>query len=404
VAIDQRGGAMNEAVGFDPSLHSGAQTRRIMVLTGKRGGYGAMKPMLRLLRDEPEFELQLVVTDQHVSDRFGRTVREVQQEFADIAVVDLEQEDDSPLGRARALGRCTERMAAVLAQLKPDICVLYGDRGEVLATAMAAVTLNVPIAHIQGGDVSGSTDEPMRHALTKLAHLHFPSTPASAERIRRMGEEAWRIMVVGDNHVDSIVQGDFEAGESVRRRLGYSQHEPIVIVLQHSETTAPHEAYMQMQETLLAVRDTGLRALVVHPCSDAGYEGIIRAIETIATPPEFQVHVNLDAPVFWGLMSTASVMVGNSSAALIEAPYFHLPAVDIGRRQSERQRAENVVHVEHDRGEIRSAIDRVMSAEFKPNVANCSLPFGDGQSFRRIVDCLRRVEIDGRLLRKTMTY
>ena len=345
--------------------------KRIMVLTGKRGGFGAMKPMLRLLRDDPAFKLQLVVTDQHVSAKFGRTLAEVEQEFEVAAAVDMEQADDTPLGRARALGVCALRMAPVLAELAPDVCVLYGDRGEVLATAMAATTLMVPIAHLQGGDVSGSLDEQMRHAVTKLSHLHFPATEESAERIRRMGEEHWRVEVVGDNHIDLIVAGEYAAPIEVCAALDLDPKKPVVVVLQHSETTEPHASYDQMTATLQAVRDSGHQAVVVHPCSDAGYQGVIQAIDEQAKPPRFRVRVNLDAPIFWGLLATASVLVGNSSAGLIETPSFRLPAVNIGRRQIGRLCAENVIHAGHDRAAIKAAIDQALSPAFKEAAQKC---------------------------------
>jgi GDP/UDP-N,N'-diacetylbacillosamine 2-epimerase (hydrolysing) len=378
--------------------------RRVMVLTGKRGGFGAMKPMLRLLRDDPAFELQLVVTDQHVSSRFGRTLAEVEQEFRIAAAVDMEQADDTPLGRARALGVCAEKMAGVLADLSPDVCVLYGDRGEVLATAMAATTLMIPIAHLQGGDVSGSLDEQMRHAVSKLSHLHFPATQESAERLRRMGEEDWRIQVVGDNHIDLIVAGEYATAAEVCASLDLDPTSPIIVVLQHSETTEPHASFDQMVETLAAVRGTGYQAVVVHPCSDAGYQGILRAIEEHAKPPQFRVRVNIEAPLFWGLLAIASVLVGNSSAGLIETPSFRLPAIDVGRRQTGRLHAENVINAGHERVEITAAIARAMSPEFKELVRECRQPFGDGTAGRRIVDRLRQNEDRRTLLVKRMTY
>jgi UDP-N-acetylglucosamine 2-epimerase (non-hydrolysing)/GDP/UDP-N,N'-diacetylbacillosamine 2-epimerase (hydrolysing) len=291
--------------------------RRVCVLTGKRGGFGAMKPMLRLLRDAEDMELELVVTDQHLSERFGRTVCEVEQEFDVVAAVDLEQTGDSALARAEAMGRCTERMARVLDDLAPDICILYGDRGEALATATAAAVLGLPIAHLQGGDVSGSLDEHFRHAVTKLAHLHFASNEASAARIRAMGEEPWRVHTVGDNHIDLIVAGEYASPQEVAAALDLDLSRPVLVVLQHPETTAPERAYEQMVETLAAVAATGHSAIVVHPCSDQGYEGILRAIDELATGSRFRVRVNLQAPLFWGLLAVASVMVGNSSAGLI---------------------------------------------------------------------------------------
>jgi len=381
-----------------------AAARKVFVLTGKRGGFGAMKPMLRLLRDDPAFTLQLVVTDQHLSERFGRTIQEVEQEFEIAAAVDMEQLDDTPRGRAAALGTCARRMSDVIADLQPDFCVLYGDRGEVLATAVAATTLMVPIVHLQGGDVSGSLDEPMRHAVTKLAHLHFPATEESAARIRRMGEEPWRVHVVGDSHIDSIVAGEFMAAEQVYELLGLDRDKPVAVVLQHSETTAPDEAYSQMVATLAAVRDTGLQAVVVYPCSDAGFEGIIRAIGEFAALPQFRVRTNLDALVFWGLLATASVILGNSSAGLIETPSFRLPAVNIGRRQEGRLCAENVLHVGHDRSAIACAIDCAISPAFREIAFRCRQPFGDGKAGERVVERLRSAEPKSRLLVKRMTY
>jgi GDP/UDP-N,N'-diacetylbacillosamine 2-epimerase (hydrolysing) len=377
--------------------------RRIMVLTGKRGGFGAMKPMLRLMQSDPEVELQLVVTDQHVSDRFGRTEREVRQEFDIAAAVDMRQADASPESRACALGRCLEGIARTLAALRPDICVLYGDRGEVLTTAIAATTLNIPIAHLQGGDVSGSLDDPMRHAVTKLAHLHFPSTEVSADRIRAMGEEPWRIHTVGDSHIDPIVAKEYSPPDEVARELDLDLSKPTVVVLQHSETTAPASSYDQMVETLSAVCDLDHQAVVIYPCSDAGYDGIIRAIDEIARPRQFRVRVNLDAPKFWGLLGFASVLVGNSSAGLIETPSFRLPAVNIGRRQIGRLCAENVLHVDHDRNAIRGAIETALSNSFHAVAASCGQPFGDGQAGRRVFEVLRDVPLDRRLLLKRLT-
>lgn len=389
----------------DLELDSNEKILKVFVLTGKRGGFGAMKPMLRLIRDDPAFELQLVVTDQHVSDRFGRTIREVEEEFTVDAAVDMEQEDDSTAARSRALGTCLHKMTAVLQDLAPDICILYGDRGEVLATATAATVLGIPIAHLQGGDVSGSIDEPVRHAITKLAHLHFPSTEDSAERIRRMGEEPWRITVVGDSHIDLIVNREFCQTDEVARKLGIDLNRNVLIVLQHSETTTPDASYAQMTETLEAVREFDAQKIVVHPCSDPGYEGIIRAIEEYALDTDFHVFVNLDARLFWGVMAISQVMIGNSSAGLIETPYIPIPAVNIGRRQEGRLRGENILSVPHERAAIRGAIDTALNdPAFRSRVESGSRPFGEGDTGVRVVQALRELRKKPSLLLKRMTY
>ncbi len=364
-----------------------------------------MKPMLRQIRDDPRFTLQLVVTDQHLNERFGRTIAEVRKEFDVAAEVDMEQEDDTPKARSRAVGVCLNRMADVLERLAPDICVLYGDRSEVLATAVAATIQGRPIAHVQGGDLTGSVDEQMRHALTKLAHLHFPSTQESAERISRMGEEAWRIHIVGDSHLDAIMARDLEPPEKVAHALDLDLSRPIIIVLQHPETTELDAAYDQMVETLHAVRRTGHQTVVIYPCSDPAYGGTIRAVDELAGGPQFRVFANLDSYRFWGLMAIAAVLVGNSSAGPIESPAFPLPAINIGRRQNNRLCAHNVLHVDHDRDAIYSALDRALHDQaFLAQVATCDHPYGDGHAGRRIVEVLGRTPFDRRLLVKSMTY
>lgn len=364
-----------------------------------------MKPLLRLLRDDPEVELQLVVTDQHVSEKFGKTVNEVLKEFSIAAAVDMEQQGDAPIDRSQALGICLMKMSRVLDELKPDICVLYGDRGEVLATAMAATNLGIPIAHLQGGDLSGSVDEQVRHAVTKLAQLHFPSTSDSGQRILKMGEEAWRVHVVGDNHIDLIVAGQYAERQTVERELNIDLTKPTIVVLQHSETTAPAESYQQMVETLISVKETGLQTVVVHPCSDVGYEGTVQAINDYATGPQFTVRVNLDAPVFWGLLASATLFIGNSSAGIIETPTFKLPTVNIGRRQEGRLHAENVIHVPHDRNAIKAAINKALhDPDFRIQVMECTQPYGDGHAGARIAEVLKKVALNEDLMIKRMTY
>lgn len=261
------------------------------------------------------------------------------------------------------------------------------------------------IAHLQGGDVSGSLDENFRHAVTKLAHLHFPSTEESAVRIRAVGEEPWRVHVVGDNHIDLISAGEYAPAGEVAAALDLDLARPLVVVLQHSETTAPDAAYEQMIETLAAVAETGHQAVVVHPCSDQGYEGILRAIEEMAEGRDWRVRVTLEARLFWGLLAVTSVMVGNSSAGLIETPSFRLPAIDIGRRQEGRLCAENVIRVPHRRDAIAEAMARALGdAAFRARVSACSQPFGDGHAGERIVATLREIPIDDRLLVKRMTF
>jgi GDP/UDP-N,N'-diacetylbacillosamine 2-epimerase (hydrolysing) len=379
--------------------------RHICVFSGKRGGFGAMTPTMDAIEAHPDLRMSVVVADQHLYDRFGKTISEVQQKFRVAGAIDMEQRGDSNRDRARALGVCLSKAADVLGELAPDILLVIGDRGEVFAACVAAHNLRIVIAHVQGGDISGSLDEPVRHAITKLAHIHFPSTDASARRILAMGEESWRVHVAGDTHVDQLLNDSITPPGELRERYALPENEPFVLVLQHSDSTVPQHSRAQMAETAAAVLGTGLRALFVYPCSDQGFEGIIAEIDAAAPHPRASVHRNIPAPDFAGLEAIAGCLVGNSSAGLIEAPYFGLPAINIGDRQIGRERSDNVIDVPYDRSAIRAAIDRALAdTSYRAHLKRVRPPFGDGTAHRRITDVLASVELGEKLLNKRMAY
>lgn len=380
-------------------------SRKIAVLSGKRGGFGAMKHLLSKLQDSSEFDLQLILTDQHLDHRFGATLKEVSSFFTIAAAIPLFQADGSPKARAQALGRCASEMANVLSDLEPDLLVLYGDRGEVLATALAASTLRIPIAHIQGGDVSGSLDENMRHAITKLSTIHFPSIQESAERLRRLGEKDDRIFVVGDSHLDCIKSGEYEPFHDVCAKLQLPLSAPLGVILQHPDANYPHRSFQEMQMTLEIARSFDLNWIVIYPCSDPGFEGTISAIESRRSDPIFSLHKNLEAHIFWGLLSGAEILVGNSSAGLIETPSFGLPAVNLGDRQRGRVSAENVIHSKFEVSEMRAAIDTALyDEEFRIKSRTCRNPYGEGNSGQRIYEVLKALDFSELSSPKVMTY
>ena len=377
----------------------------VLVLSGKRGGFGAMKPMLRILNDDENFNLSLVLTDQHLDSKFGNTIQEVEKEFIVAATVDMEQKNDTPYSRSVALGVCMVKMTKVFEQLKPDICILYGDRGEVLVSAQIATTLGVPILHLQGGDVSGSVDEQVRHAITKLAHLHCVSTLESENRVLKMGEESWRVNVVGDHHVDLIVSGEYVTPDYIEKELNLDLTRPILVVLQHSETTNPKDAYKQMQETLKAACGKEHQVVIIYPCSDVGYDGIIKAINEYSSFENVAIYKNLDAPVFWGLLNVASILIGNSSAGIIESAYFKLPTINIGRRQNNRLCSSNVIHSDHHADEIIHAINTALhDKNFQEEVSLSKNIYGNGSAGRNTVNFLKNVLSKSDLLIKKMTY
>jgi len=279
---------------------------------------------------------------------------------------------------------------------------VHGDRGEHLMVALAALTLGIAVAHTQGGDRSGNVDDIQRHAISKLAHLHFPETESAAERLVRMGEEPWRIHMVGSTYVDRILAGLYAPPEDARRRLGLAPSEPFALVIVHPETWAQAgEGRRAAEAALEGIRRAGLRAVVTYPCSDPGYEEIVAVLEAAAGEEAFVVRPNIENDVYLGLMAGAEALVGNSSAALVEAPYFQLPAVNVGTRQDGRERDANVVDVpDWDAAAIAAALARVRAPEFRAALDGLPLRLGDGGASRRIVEVLRHLELDDRLLRK----
>lgn len=287
----------------------------------------------------------------------------------------------------------------------PDICILYGDRGEVLAAALAATTLGIPIAHIQGGDLSGSIDEQMRHSITKLSHLHYVSNEQSALNIKMMGEEEWRILNVGDCHLDEIISENFYLPGKVKNILSLNNNKKIVILLQHPETTQPEQSYSQMKITLEALKTFDCKVVAIKPCSDSGYEGILKALDEYSEVLDMEIFSNLEAPLFWGLQNIASLFIGNSSAGIIESTTFNLPTINIGRRQNKRLCSNNILSVNHSVDEIKNAIKKSLyQKDYLEMIKSSPNLYGDGNAGEKIAQHISAIKIDRKLILKNLSF
>jgi GDP/UDP-N,N'-diacetylbacillosamine 2-epimerase (hydrolysing) len=384
-----------------------SRVRRVCAFSGKRGGYGAYVPLMRLVEHDPELELLILLGDTHGSPEFGHTVDEVRADFPESAIELIEMgsgRGDSPLVRAENLGACLAEAARILDRTRPDVVLVHGDRGEHLMVAFAALNLGIVVAHTQGGDRSGNIDELQRHAITKLAHLHFPETETAAERIRRLGEDDWRIEVVGSTYVDRIVNGLYVPPAAARVALGLGADERFLLAVVHPETFVDREANrLQTVAVLTALSESGLRTVVTYPCSDPGYEGVLEALLERQDDAAFVVRPNVDNDVYLGLLAGAEALVGNSSAALVEAPYFRLPAVNVGRRQEGRERDPNVIDCEPTAEEVSRALRRALEPRFSESLPPAGR-LGDGSAGERIVERLRSLVVDDHVLRKQIAY
>jgi GDP/UDP-N,N'-diacetylbacillosamine 2-epimerase (hydrolysing) len=382
--------------------------KKIAVVTGTRAEYGILKSVLDAIRSKSILELQLVVTGMHLSHEFGYTIDEIKKDGYEIsAAVKMMPEDDTPAAVAASIGRGITGMAKAWQKLKPDIITVLGDRTEPLAATIAGAYMNIPIAHIHGGDSSlGGLDEYARHAITKMSHIHFPATQKSAARITKMGEDPWRVHVVGSPALDTILHEPLLAPESIARKYSINLTRPLILLIQHSVSTQPEEASSQIKETLDAIVETGHQTVVIYPNSDAGGRSIISSIETYAKNyPRLKVYPSLPRQDYLSVLKIAGVLVGNSSSGIIDAPSFGLPVINIGLRQAGRERGNNVIDVEHDKKLILKAINKALTDhKFIQKVKKGINPYGDGQAGERIARILETIKKTPELLQKKIAY
>jgi UDP-N-acetylglucosamine 2-epimerase (non-hydrolysing)/GDP/UDP-N,N'-diacetylbacillosamine 2-epimerase (hydrolysing) len=367
-----------------------------------------LKPILQAIAKHPKLTLSLLVAGMHLSDEFGHTMDEIENDgFLITATVSMNPSGDTGFSMAESIGIGVSRLAQKFNLIKPDILLVLGDRIEALAGGIAAAYMNLPVAHIHGGDsAKAGLDESARHALTKFSHIHFPATKKSADRIIKMGEDKWRVNVVGAPGLDTILNAEFIGSDKLSKKFNIDLEKPVILFVQHSVTTEVEDAIFQIGESLSAIVDLGIQTILVYPNSDAGGRRMINVIEEYADKYSFiKAYKSLVHQEYLSLMKIASLMVGNSSSGIIESPSFHLPVVNIGSRQQGRERSENVIDVGYDKVEIREAIKRVLSdKKFNEKVKRCRNPYGDGKAAERIVNVLSSILIDRRLIQKRLTY
>ncbi|MCK9369946.1 UDP-N-acetylglucosamine 2-epimerase [Candidatus Dojkabacteria bacterium] len=369
--------------------------RRIVVVTGTRAEYGILRSVIKEINKQDE--LQLVVTGSHLSSEFGNTVDEIIKDGYKIeAQVNINPDNDSLCSMAKSIGICTQVMAITFERLKPDIIVLLGDRIEVLASAISGSYMNIPIAHIHGGDRSIS-DDSARHAITKLAHIHFPATQQSANRILKLGEDEWRIYTVGSPAIDEIKEYSLKTDVIKKYRVDISK--PLILFVQHSVTSEIDDIRKQIGESLESLKNFNYPVIAIYPNSDAGNKTIIDGLMDCISD-NIKVFKSIPRQDYLGLLQISNVLVGNSSSGIIETPYLGIPSVNIGNRQQGRERDCNVLNVGYDRNEITSAIKyAIFDFKFK-----CRHIYGSGGSGLKIASTLHNIELSKRLLQKTITY
>ncbi len=388
--------------------------RSIAVFTGNRAEYRLQVPILRAIAADPRLQYRLLVSGAHLKEDFGRTLNEIEGDgFTIHHEVKIDMAEDSLQATAHAIGSGVVSLSEILGRHRPDFLVVYADRFESFAAVIAGTQMGIPTAHIEGGDYTegGALDDSVRHAMTKLAHLHFTTNEQAADRIRSMGEEPWRVHTVGFPALDLVAAGLYAKPDEVYQRYSLDPGRPILVFTQHSVATEFDQAADQVRPSLealeYAAREWNCQVIVTYPNDDAGGRRIARELELLKERdvPSVQVHRSLGRSNYHGVLNVASACLGNSSSGIKETPAFHCACIDIGPRQQGRLRADNVIHTGYDAAEIKQAISRCLHDQaFQERVRTCPNPYGAGNAGRRIADVLATTPLSTRLIQKQMTY
>ena len=374
--------------------------RKILFVTERRADYSRFKPIIDKIIQDPDLDYYLIVTGIHLLESRGKTIDFVKKDGIKItATIPMFEDDhgDTEAEMARATGRFLVNVTHELERLKPDIVLAGFDIGANFAVAVAAAHMNIPVGHIQGGEVSGSIDESLRHALSKFAHFHFPANEDAAQRLIRMGENPKYVFAVGCPSLDALLNAPVISEEELQKITGIDVSQKFVIIIQHTVTTEIDEVHEHIKETIDAVKDTGVPALLLYPNNDAGADAIIKAIENT----NIRRMRTLSIAEYGSLLSRAAALVGNSSSGIHEAVSFGVPTVNIGDRQVGRLRPQSVIDAPNEKEGIKKALQKALYDEsFLETVRTCENPYGDGKSAERIVKVLKEIPLGKELIKK----
>jgi UDP-hydrolysing UDP-N-acetyl-D-glucosamine 2-epimerase len=377
--------------------------RTIGVVSVARSDYGHLRPVLAAVQGAPDLRLQVYVGGMHLAARFGHTVDTIAADGWSIAArVEMLEPGDTPEALGVSMGRGVAGFARVYAECRPDLLVVLGDRFEMLAATTAALPFGLPVVHLHGGEASeGAIDNQIRHAITKLSHVHLVSADAHARRIEAMGEERWRIHTVGAPGLDRIRTTRLLSRAELARRFELPPTARWLLVTYHPVTLEYQQAGAHVDALIAALEKTDASLLVTYPNADTAAQTIIERLEEFGTRcGRVRLVRNLGDDVYLSMLGAADAMVGNSSSGLIEAPSFALPVVNVGRRQQGRLRGANVIDVGDTTDEILAGLETALAPGLRERLRGDRNPYGDGHAAERIVRVLRELELGPRLIMK----
>ncbi len=378
--------------------------RKISVTTGARADYGILRPVLQAILKSKKLELYLIVTGTHLSKKHGLTINEIKRDgFEIFATIDMVPQGDTNYFMSKALGEGIIAFSKIFSKLRPDINLILGDRDEMLASALAAAHMNIPNAHIHGGDKSGGIDEYNRHAITKISNIHFAATKKSKERIIKMGENPKYVFLTGSPGLDEVVNNKITNKKDLEKKYGLKFDGSEILLLQHPVTTQTKISGEQILSTLKAIAKTKKTTIAIAPNSDAGNKIIFKYLESFSRKYDFiKMYRSLPRSDYLGLLKNCGVLVGNSSSGMIEANYFQIPVINIGIRQEGREKGKNVLDLKY--ASVKSIYDTILKAlKIKKSIKSTNV-YGNGNASKKILYCLEKINLSKDLIQKNIFY
>jgi len=371
-----------------------SERRKIFIVVERRADYSRYKPILEKLKEDSFFDVHLVVTGICLLDIHGKDVNYIKEDgFTINAELKMFNEERPDTGgeMVRSMARVMTVLVDELERAKPDLVLSGFDIGANMAVTIAAAHMNIPVAHIQGGEVTGSIDESIRHAMSKFAHIHFPATEISRNRLIKMGENPENIYVVGCPSIDVITQTPYLDRKIIEDYFNLDFNKPVLLMIQHPVTTEARDSFHQIKQTVDAIKKTGLETVALLPNNDAGHDRIIKYIKS----SDLKWYPSLPGDIFINLYRNVNALIGNSSSGIHETPTMGIPAINIGNRQQGRERAGNVIDVANDKNLIVAGIKKALyDTEFIEKVRNMKNPYGVGNSSEQIVKILKEISLD----------
>jgi UDP-N-acetylglucosamine 2-epimerase (non-hydrolysing)/GDP/UDP-N,N'-diacetylbacillosamine 2-epimerase (hydrolysing) len=372
------------------------------VVTSSRADYSHLYWPLKDLSAHDDIDLKIVALGSHLSPEFGHTIDEIERDgFRIASKLECLLSSDADVGMAKTIGLATLGLADLFAEMRPDILLLIADRYEMLAPASVALALRIPIAHIEGGEVSeGAIDDAVRNALTKMSHIHFTSTHAARDRVLRMGEETWRVHRAGAPSLDHIRRRTMMDKTALELKLDVDLKSPTILVVYHP-VTINRDTLSETDALFEALDSISYQLLFCFPNADAGSRALIRRTKSFLESKERgKIYTNLDTPTYLSLLGQVKMLVGNSSSGIMEAASFSLPVVNVGLRQQGRERAANVIDVLANARDIQEGIQSAVTPSFRQRLVGMTNPYGDGSASETIVRVLANLPPAEQLLMK----